>query len=212
MATAVNPGVRLSVRHAYARSWKKLPMSAYIIGRNAEPWTMTAGPTVRTWPVAPADAARAGAVAALRNDAADRLTAQYGHGPWSGHCSGRGVLGEMKRGAAVHVAMDDDRVIGTLTLGARKPWAIDPKRFAPSVRPLYLTNMAVAPAWQRRGVGRACLAEAARLAREWPADALRLDAFDAPAGAGGFYLKCGFREVGRATYRLVPLIYYELLI
>ena len=64
-------------------------MSAYIIGRNAELPPVTAGPTVRTWRFARVDAARADAVAALRNDAADRLTAQYGHGPWSGHCSGR---------------------------------------------------------------------------------------------------------------------------
>jgi GNAT superfamily N-acetyltransferase len=173
---------------------------------------MTARPTVRTIRFAKADAQDADAIAALRNAAADRLTSQHGHGPWSGHCSGRGVIGEMKRGAAVHVALDDAAVIGTMTLGARRPWAIDPRRFSDSRRPLYLTNMAVAPEWQRCGVGRACLIEAARLAAEWPADALRLDAFDAPAGAGGFYAKCGFREAGRGTYRLVPLIYYELLL
>jgi GNAT superfamily N-acetyltransferase len=54
--------------------------------------------------------------------------------------------------------------------------------------------------------------EALRLARAWPADALRLDAYDAEAGAGTFYRKCGFREVGRVTYRSDPLIYYELLV
>jgi GNAT superfamily N-acetyltransferase len=186
-------------------------MAACIIGAHAGP-PVTARPKVRTILFEQADALRAGAIAALRNAAADRLTSQYGHGPWSGHCSDRGVAGEMKRGAAVHVALQGGAVIGTMTLGARKPWAIDPRRFADSRRPLYLTNMAVGPEWQRCGVGRACLIEAARLAREWPADALRLDAFDAPAGAGDFYAKCGFREVGRATYRLVPLIYYELLI
>jgi len=38
-------------------------------------------------------------------------------------------------------------------------------------------------------------------------------AFDHPqAGAGEFYRKCGFRETGRATYRTVPLIYYERLL
>jgi hypothetical protein len=41
-------------------------------------------------------------------------------------------------------------------------------------------------------------------------DAVRLDAYDAVAGAGPFYEKCGFREVGRATYRITPLVYYEL--
>ena len=45
-----------------------------------------------------------------------------------------------------------------------------------------------------------------------PSDAIRLDAFDADAGAGEFYSKCGFREVGRASYRSVPLIYFEMLV
>jgi GNAT superfamily N-acetyltransferase len=74
---------------------------------------------------------------------------------------------------------------------------------------LYLTAMAVQPARQRTGIGRVCVEEARRFAREWPADSIRLDAWDAPCGAGGFYEKCGFHEVGRASYRLVPLIYFE---
>jgi GNAT superfamily N-acetyltransferase len=72
--------------------------------------------------------------------------------------------------------------------------------------------MAVAPAVQRMGVGRALLEQAAAVAREWPGDAIRLDAYDAAAGAGGFYASCGYREVGRVTYRTVPLIYYERLL
>jgi GNAT superfamily N-acetyltransferase len=173
---------------------------------------MTVRPATRTVRLARADATHADAIALVRNAAADRLTNQHGHGYWSGHCSERGVLGDMKRGAVVHVALLDDTVIGTLTLHTRKPWAIDVKYFAPDRRPLYLTNMAVAPDSQRRGVGRALLMEAARVAGEWPADAIRLDAFDAVAGAGPFYAKCGFTEVGRAAYRSVPLIYYEMLL
>ena len=173
---------------------------------------MTVRPDTGTVRLARAEASHAEAIAAVRNAAADWLTAQHGHGYWSGHCSERGVLGDMKRGASVHVAMLDDGVIATMTLHTRKPWAIDVKYFAPDRRALYLTNMAVSPDRQRGGVGRALLAEAARVAAEWPADAVRLDAFDAIAGAGPFYAKCGFSEVGRATYRLVPLIYYELLL
>ena len=77
-------------------------------------------------------------------------------------------------------------------------------------RPLYLTGMAVRPDFQRRGLGRRCVDEAIRIARDWPADAIRLDAYDADAGAGLFYHKCGFTETGRKTYRSVPLTYYEL--
>lgn len=62
---------------------------------------------------------------------------------------------------------------------------------------------------QRQGIGRLLLEEAVKQARGWPADAIRLDAFDAEAGAGAFCAKCGFREVGRAVYRKAPLIYFE---
>ena len=154
--------------------------------------------------------ALASAIASLRNDAADRLTEQYGRNYGSGHCSERGVLGEMKRGGAVYVARARKMVLGTMTLATRKPWAIDPLYFAPCQAPLYLTNMAVAPTHQRTGVGRALLEEAVRIAAAWPADAIRLDAYDAEAGAGPFYAKCGFTEIGRRIYRAVPLIYYEL--
>jgi GNAT superfamily N-acetyltransferase len=72
--------------------------------------------------------------------------------------------------------------------------------------------MAVRPDYQRRGIGRLCLEHAIRRVRDWPADAIRLDAYDAEAGAGEFYSKCGFREVGRVEYRGTPLVYYELFV
>jgi GNAT superfamily N-acetyltransferase len=152
------------------------------------------------------------AIAALRNATADHLTELYGKGYGSGHCSERGVLSDMKGGGTVYVARVRRTLLGTMTLGTRKPWAIDPLFFAASKAPLYLTDMAVAPAHQRTGIGRALLDEAARIARRWLADAIRLDAYDADSGAGEFYAKCGFREVGRKIYRTVPLIYYERLV
>jgi GNAT superfamily N-acetyltransferase len=45
----------------------------------------------------------------------------------------------------------------------------------------YLLAMAVTPAKQRQGIGRRCMEEAKRIARAWPADAIRLDAYDAAA-------------------------------
>jgi ribosomal protein S18 acetylase RimI-like enzyme len=71
--------------------------------------------------------------------------------------------------------------------------------------------MAVAPELQGQGIGRLCVEEARKITKAWPADAIRLDAYDATAGAGEFYRKCGFREVGRASYRDVPLIYFEMM-
>ncbi|HEY6384909.1 MAG TPA: GNAT family N-acetyltransferase [Candidatus Acidoferrum sp.] len=63
---------------------------------------------------------------------------------------------------------------------------------------------------QRQGIGRLLVAEAVKHALAWPANAVRLDAFD--AGAGAFCAKCGFREVGRVTYRKAPLVYFELVL
>ena len=155
-----------------------------------------------------ADAAN---LAALHDAVADDLTARFGKGRWSFQSSERGVLYDLKIGR-VWVQTDGSGIAGTFKLGTRKPWAIETSYFTPVTRPLYLQSMAVRPELQRRGAGRALLDHACEVARAWPADALRLDAYDADAGAGEFYAKCGFTEVGRATYRGTQLIYYELLL
>jgi GNAT superfamily N-acetyltransferase len=72
--------------------------------------------------------------------------------------------------------------------------------------------MAIAPAKQHQGIGSRCLREAKRITKAWPADAIRLDAYAAKAGAGGFYARCGWVEIERPSYRGVPLIYYEFLL
>ena len=71
--------------------------------------------------------------------------------------------------------------------------------------------MAVHPRRQRRGIGRALMAEAVRVARDLPAGTIRLDAYDADAGAGEFYRRCGYRQRGKKTYRGVPLVYFECM-
>jgi GNAT superfamily N-acetyltransferase len=77
---------------------------------------------------------------------------------------------------------------------------------------IYLIGMAVLPVMQGQGIGRQLIKEAVKQVRVWPADAIRLDAFDTEAGAGAFYAKCGFREVGRVVYRKAPLIYFEMVL
>jgi len=116
------------------------------------------------------------------------------------------------RTSQVFVARVGPELTGTLRLTTTKPWAIDIHYFSPCRKPLYLLSMAIAPQWQRQGLGRRCLDEARCIGRSWLADALRLDAYNADAGAGPFYESCGFREVGRNTYRAVPLIYFETLL
>jgi GNAT superfamily N-acetyltransferase len=163
-----------------------------------------------TWRLEVANLADAPAIARLRNDAADALTAAYGRGHWSGQTTERGVAAAMHAHSAVYVVRRRGRVVATLLLQTKKPWAIDTAYFTPCRRPLYLMAMAVDPKVQRTGIGRACLEATIEYASAWPADAIRLDAYDADAGAGGFYAACGYREVGRVVYRDVPLVYYEL--
>ena len=150
-------------------------------------------------------------LAALRSAVAVGLTSRYGIGHWSSPVSPAGVRHGLRHGHTL-VARRAGRILGTLRLSTRKPWAIDPAYFTVVKRPLYLVDMAVDPSLQGKGIGRALLGEAEVVARRHPAAAIWLDAYDAPAGAGDFYRKCGYREAGRGSYRGVPLIYFERLL
>jgi ribosomal protein S18 acetylase RimI-like enzyme len=159
-------------------------------------------------PATPADASE---LAALHTAVAKNLTDRHGRGPWSMKTSEKGVLYAM-RTSRVYVARKGGEIVATLRLATKKPWAIDTSYFTPVERPIYLLAMAVAPAHQRRGFGKRCFDEAKAIARALPADAIRLDAYDNEAGAGGFYAHCGCAEVGRVIYRKTPLVYYEALL
>lgn len=157
----------------------------------------------------------AAAITAVRVRAAEHLTAGFGRGHWSSIATERGIVQALQlplHRSRTLVARDGPRILGTLRIATRKPWAIDAAYFSEVPQPIYLTDMAVDPLVQRTGVGRALLAEAAHEVRRWPGQAIRLDAYDAPAGAGGFYRSCGYREVGRVVFRGVPLVYFELLL
>jgi GNAT superfamily N-acetyltransferase len=158
--------------------------------------------------------ADAGAIASLRNAAAEHLTRKYGQGHWSSLSTERGVLRDLSRPkfSRTLIARDGPTIIATLCLQTKKPWAIDVAYFTAVKKALYLIGMAVHPDWQGKGVGRLILKEAEAQARAWPCDAIRLDAWNADAGAGPFYAKCGFRETGRVTYRQAPLVYYEMVL
>jgi GNAT superfamily N-acetyltransferase len=150
-------------------------------------------------------------LAALHCAVAEDLTQRYGRGPWSWRTTEKGALLGMRH-SRVLVARRGRAIVGTLYLPTKKPWAIDVSYFTSVEKALYLINMAVLPTMQRQGIGRQLIKEAVKQAREWPANAIRLDAFDAAAGAGVFYAKCGFREVGRVVYRKAPLVYFELVL
>jgi GNAT superfamily N-acetyltransferase len=153
-------------------------------------------------------------LAALHAAASEDLTQRFGPGFWSSPPSERGILANMRKPkfSQTLVARSNRRIVGTLRLATKKPWAIDTAYFTAAAKPLYLTGMAVHPDLQRKGIGRQLLKEAAVQAKAWPADAIRLDAFDAAAGAGPFYAKCGYREVAHVIYKKDPLIYFELIL
>jgi len=150
-------------------------------------------------------------IAALQNAAAGPLTARFGAGHWSSLVTERGAT-LAQRHARVRVGRSGKRILTVLRLATKKPWAIDVSYFTPVKRPVYLTGMAVSVAHQGQGLGVQALEDACAIARSWPADAIRLDAYDSPAGAGDFYRKCGFKERGRVEYRGDPLVYYEFLL
>ena len=150
-------------------------------------------------------------IAALQNAAAGALTMRFGPGHWSSLVTERSAA-LSQRYARLRVGVSGGRLVTVLRLVTKKPWAIDVSYFTPVKRPLYLTGMAISVAHQGRGFGRLAVEDARVTAGAWPADAIRLDAYDAEAGAGPFYVRCGFQERGRVVYKGAPLIYHELLL
>jgi GNAT superfamily N-acetyltransferase len=150
-------------------------------------------------------------MAAMQNAAAGALTARFGAGHWSSLTTERSSELSLRHGR-VRLGMIEKRIVTLLRLATKKPWAIDVSYFTPVKRPLYLTGMAVSVEHQGKGLGRSAIDDARQVARAWPADAIRLDAYNAEAGAGAFYTRCGFSERGRVVYKGDPLVYLELLL
>ncbi|MGA9671866.1 MAG: GNAT family N-acetyltransferase [Terracidiphilus sp.] len=153
-------------------------------------------------------------LAALHRAAAEDLTLRFGHGFWSSPTTERVIRANMRnpKFSRTVIARAKGHIAGTLRLATKKPWAIDTAYFTAAEKPLYLTGMAVHPNHQGKGIGRLLMREAEAATRAWSADTIRLDAFDAAAGAGAFYAKCGFREVAHVIYKNNPLVYFELVL
>jgi GNAT superfamily N-acetyltransferase len=152
----------------------------------------------------------AGALAALRTSVARDMSQQFGEGAWSATPSEAEVTQQLSA-SHVLVARREPEIIGTVRLARAIPWAIDSSSFTPVASALYVLGLAVIPEARGQGVGRQLMEAAKATARAESAGALWLDAYEHAAGAGPFYLKCGFRQVGRTLYRETPLIYYEWL-
>ena len=156
----------------------------------------------------PANTSHSASLAALHTAVANHLTEKFGTGPWSAATSEKGMLFAMHT-SQVYVAQLGTELVGTLRLQTKKPWAIDTSYFPACKKPLYLLAAAITPAKQRQGLGRQCLEEIKSIAKALSADALRLDAYDAQAGAGGFYTNCGWHRnrppnLSRRSPNLLP--------
>jgi len=155
----------------------------------------------------PADAR---AIADLRTSVAQDMTRRFGPGHWSACPSKATVLRQM-RASQVLVARQTGDIVGTVRLVTATPPLFDSSGFTPVNTALYALGLAVAPHQRQRGIGRQLMEAAKQMARARPVQALWLDAYDHAAGAGPFYLRCGFREVGRSEQGDVGLVFYEWL-
>ena len=145
----------------------------------------------------------------VRRLAAEDLTTRFGRGHWSS-VSTLPTLRKHARSMHLHVVELHGKVVATFTLSPRKIPFYHKAWFAnPDDEALYLTNMAVRPDTQRQGVGRWIMGQIEKIAVQASVGAVRFDAYDANAGAGEFYRKCGYICVHRGSFGATPLEYYE---
>lgn len=151
------------------------------------------------------------AIAALRTEVAQGMTREFGEGHWSA-CPSKALVLRQLKASQVLVAREGAEIIGTVRLATANAALFDASAFTPVTGALYVLGLAVAPAQRERGIGRQLMDAAKNAARDRAVHALWLDAYDHAAGAGKFYERCGFRRVGPAAFKEVPLIYYEWLV
>lgn len=149
---------------------------------------------------------------AIRTSAAEALTDAFGTGHWS-HVATLRTLERHTVDRDLFVVENAGTAIATFELTSKKPGFYSKTWFAdPAAPAIYLFNMAVDKTSQRNGFGRKIMAEMEATAAADGKYALRLDAYDAPAGAGTFYEKCGYSLVHSGSFNRVALCYYEKIL
>lgn len=146
---------------------------------------------------------------AIRFAAAADLSARFGPGHWS-QVMPLGDIEEKIGAGLLYLIEADGSPVATFALGDLRIDFYQPAWFAdPSADAGYLTDFAVLPTRQRQGIGRFALVEIEALCRSRRLSALRFDAYQGPAGAGPFYVKCGYIRRHSNEVRGVGRDYYE---
>src|SRR5687767_14450166 len=99
----------------------------------------------------------------MRTAVAEWLTKRYGRGPWSAFVTEKRVLRGLNT-SRVLVGREEGRLVGTVRLATKKPWAIDTKYFSVVQKAIYLHDLAVAAEVQGQGFGRLLVEEAKAVA------------------------------------------------
>ena len=149
-------------------------------------------------------------IAFLRNTVAADVAARSGSSAGA-RTTAKGVLYHLRLGQIL-IARHKGRIVGSLLLVKKKPWAIDVNYFTPVQSQLYLVSMNVDPALQRKGIGARLIEYAKATAKAGGYKAIRLDAFEEAPWAVAFYASCGFMERGRTIFRVARLVYFEYLL
>ncbi len=143
--------------------------------------------------------ADARALTALRTNVAQSMKARFGEGHWSAIPSRSDVIRQM-RASQVLVARLDEHLVGTVRLTTVSPHSMKSVGFTSVGSALYVVGLCVAEEYRKMGVGRALIDAAKDAAHARRSEALWVDVYPGAAGAGPFYLDCGFRQVGPLHY------------
>jgi GNAT superfamily N-acetyltransferase len=160
--------------------------------------------------ISDANLADAPALLALRTAVARGMAQDHGEGPWSASPDLARIVQQL-HATRVLVARREGQIVGMVRLTTVAQAAIDSSSFTPVANALYVLGLAVAPEARRASVGRRLMEASKDIAREWPATALWLDAYEHAAGAGRFYSNCGFQARGTAVHEGMTLRFYEWL-
>jgi GNAT superfamily N-acetyltransferase len=117
---------------------------------------------------------------------------------------------ESARDREVYAVDDPVTLVGTFTVGKDPLFDYDPGRWTPDTEPaLYLNRLAVIPARQGTGLGRACMDEVERIARDQRCGAVRFDCVAAHEDGLAFYDTLGYERRGPWREWGIELVLFE---